>query len=529
MSAETSTLPQDVQTTMDQASILDKLVKTYETPLSSSPTLPKEALPINQQSSQQSWPSWHTSLLLTIKWLWQEGFAYSLVTGLMYTIYGLNLIIIGFALLFTWQWITDDIRAQNTADYPTRRLSFLLLWSWFNLELLFYAYQYLLIRRSQMTRPEIEAPFFSPTYRHQLFNHTRSYAKNNGETLVQGWFLNSQLHQVRRDNALEWLAWAFYNQEPDSLSAGETTELHKMLDDIQEDVPFATEIGRANDVKCMRLTFDPVRIFPRPLMVYVLIHIGQWFTTLCLKALGFRKEKTDHLIYWYRNPGDESLSQQTTPIVFVHGLSLGLTPYLRFFWQLCRRHGRDRPLVLLHLDHLTYRWPRLSIPSRLQIVQTVCRIFDQHQLPPAIWMGHSFGTIVCAWMSNLDDSHRYLQRTILIDPVCFQLWEPELIHNALYRSPSDWLLQLLRCVISSEHGIALTLSRHFWWYENILLPQNLRKDSHVILAEHDGIINSYKLSSYLKDNNISYSILPKAIHAQFIMQPSIAQTILELL
>lgn len=178
--------------------------------------------------------------------------------------------------------------------------------------------------------------------------------------------------------------------------------------------------------------------------------------------MGFHRETTPHLTYWYRG-STSATSTTASPIVFVHGLSLGLTPYLIFFAQLCRRHGGDRPIILLHLTHLTYRFPRLTIPSRVEIVESITRLFERHQLAPAVWMGHSFGTIVCAWMCKLPDRQRYLTRTILVDPVCFQLWEPGLIYNAIYRSPPNWLLQLMRCVVSSEHGIALTLSRHFWW------------------------------------------------------------------
>ncbi|RKP26042.1 Alpha/Beta hydrolase protein [Syncephalis pseudoplumigaleata] len=299
-----------------------------------------------------------------------------------------------------------------------------------------------------------------------------------------------------------------------------------MLDEIQRDVPFGTEPGREHGVRCMRLNLDPVRVFPRPLIVYLLIHIGHYLTALCLHALGFRRGRTPHLAYWYR---ETSAASDAPPIVFVHGLSLGLVSYLVFFTQLCRRHGADRPLVFLHLDHLTYRFPRLGVPGRAEMIEDVARLFERHQLAPAVWMGHSFGTIICAWMCNLPDARRYVRRSVLVDPVCFQLWEPDLTYNAIYRPPPNWLLQLMRCVVSSEHGIALTIGRHFWWYENLLLPEDLTHDTHIVLAEHDGIIDACKLADYLDANSVPYVLLPRAIHAQFLLQPSVAKTILALL
>ncbi|KAI8054249.1 hypothetical protein BDF22DRAFT_678042 [Syncephalis plumigaleata] len=319
----------------------------------------------------------------------------------MYAIYGFNLVIIGFALRFTWQWLVDDVQTHNTTDHPTRRAWFLVIYTWFNMELVFYAYQYWLIRRSQTIKP---GPSFELTHRRRLFDYTRSYARQNGVEMAKGWFLGSQLHEVRRDNGLEWLAWAFFHRPCNELSTGETRELHEMLVEIQRDVPsFATELDSCRDL------------------------------------------------------------------------------------------------------------------------ESITHMFERHQLAPAIWMGHSFGTIICSWIE------RYLTRTILVDPVCFQLWEPGLVYNAIYRPPPNWLLQLMRCVVSSEHGIALTLGRHFWWHENILLPESLTPGSHIIVAEHDGIIDARKLSDYLTSNQVSHSVLPRAIHAQFLLQLSTASNILELI
>jgi hypothetical protein len=66
-------------------------------------------------------------------------------------------------------------------------------------------------------------------------------------------------------------------------------------------------------------------------------------------------------------------------------------------------------------------------------------------------------------------------------------------------------------------------------HENILLPESLTQDSHIIVAEHDGIIDTYKLADYLTVNQVSHSVLPHAIHAQFLLQLNVAETILDLL
>src|SRR5262245_52750303 len=47
------------------------------------------------------------------------------------------------------------------------------------------------------------------------------------------------------------------------------------------------------------------------------------------------------------------------------------------------------------------------------------------------WVGHSFGTIVVGWVVRYQP--HLVDGVVMIDPVCFTLWDGELVRNFLYK------------------------------------------------------------------------------------------------
>ncbi len=136
--------------------------------------------------------------------------------------------------------------------------------------------------------------------------------------------------------------------------------------------------------------------------------------------------------YYYR-PG--SNPEKQSPIVFVHGIGVGLLCYLSFFKQLVMES--DRPVVAIELPHVSsllypiYRPVVEDVPTVAEMVDAVEHIFRKHgfvrstrqggkgQLNKATFIGHSLGTTVLAWIIR----HRphLVQKAIFIDPICFML------------------------------------------------------------------------------------------------------------
>jgi pimeloyl-ACP methyl ester carboxylesterase len=73
------------------------------------------------------------------------------------------------------------------------------------------------------------------------------------------------------------------------------------------------------------------------------------------------------------------------------------------------------------------------IPDVDQLCSSVVSILDAYALPQVVVVAHSYGTFVA---SRLAQTHQQrLASLCLIDPVCFGMFIPHLLHNFIYRRP----------------------------------------------------------------------------------------------
>ncbi|CAM9755148.1 unnamed protein product, partial [Discosporangium mesarthrocarpum] len=185
------------------------------------------------------------------------------------------------------------------------------------------------------------------------------------------------------------------------------------------------------------------------------------------------------------------------PIVFFHGVSPGLFAYIKVVWKTCM----DRTAIIVETPSISMKLHLLRGHSPLTeegLVETVDGIMERHGINRALFFGHSFGSIPVAWMSR----HRpkAVAQVALLDPVCLLLFLPDVARTFLY--PEDFTTlptveKLVRNMVSKETGIAHTLRRHFWWYQNILWPEDLHCPAVVGLAGGDKVAPAKALRRYL--------------------------------
>ena len=123
---------------------------------------------------------------------------------------------------------------------------------------------------------------------------------------------------------------------------------------------------------------------------------------------------------------------EPTPFVLLHGLGIGLPPYLWFVANI-QRARRDRPIALVCLPEVSLR-AVFKVPSPDDLVDAVETLCRKHELYAPCLLGHSFGTFVVA---------RACQRSrvasaVLIDPVASCLMLPAVISKVLYQLEDRW-------------------------------------------------------------------------------------------
>lgn len=197
---------------------------------------------------------------------------------------------------------------------------------------------------------------------------------------------------------------------------------------------------------CMRLTIDPVVVTARPLALYAAVNLVSQWTIWSAKRHGFEKEQEGRMKYLIRRPDGWSAhlakrDKRYRPIIFLHGLGIGLGQYAQLVHHLADSHlGQTHPILVPLQPHISQAIFDPSNHLRPMIhhefTALLRRIFRrEHWLKCGVTvLSHSNGTMVHSWL--LKSAGDVVRRSCFVDPVCFQLWVPHIIGQFLYRKPA---------------------------------------------------------------------------------------------
>lgn len=279
--------------------------------------------------------------------------------------------------------------------------------------------------------------------------------------------------------------------------------------------------------RMMRLTIDPVRTRTRPLACYLVTNTLSYLTIQRAARGGFEMCKQGRLPYLYRAALSSRAGADSTPLIVLHGLGIGLAQYASLVSFFLRSDTfAHRPIVILLQPNISQ-----SILSR-----EFLRPFGHHETTSAFrqilaargWgeidvLSHSYGSLVHSWL--IKSLGTQVRRSCFVDPVCFQLWVPYVCANFVYKRASTPIEMLMRYFVARELGTANTLCRYFDWSSNILWPNEIErladaKYTRFYLAEEDAILNAKDTYEYLVESgcpreNIHYG--ERRAHGEMLM------------
>ncbi|KAI9249432.1 hypothetical protein BDA99DRAFT_445501 [Phascolomyces articulosus] len=314
------------------------------------------------------------------------------------------------------------------------------------------------------------------------------------EEWLVGWFMRSHnpeqqpmVHEIRRENLAEWIAWAFFAQPLETVLEDEeaTTEMYWMINHFADKFGLDFTPGYDEDIIAFRLTLDPVQAYHRPLVFYLFIISMTYLNTFLLSFWGFKKfgpdipsalslgwstlpsetttstssASTGRVGYWYR----EGKNPNKKPIVFIHGIGPGLLPYLKFVYHLL---DIDAPLFCVEQPYVSMRCIE-DVPSMQETVQDLERMLHFHGFRDAVYVSHSLGVVIQTRSSRRRKS-QHQNRTI--------------------RMP---------------------------------------RATKVFLSEHDNIVNSSRVHEYLSSNGVNSEVMEGLDHGWFLFKSAWQQQILD--
>lgn len=337
------------------------------------------------------------------------------------------------------------------------------------------------------------------------------------EVYLQNWFHGSALGQIRRENLKEFLLWAFWGTtNADDVSKEELDDCVTSLESTfgQRIVP-----GRGT-AKSLRVTMDEVGAIHRPLIWYMVVGLLDTISAVRLRTSGYvyyreplpnalmtfpiraqslltsNVSASPRIPYWYK----PHTSKTRLPIVFLHGIGLGVYPYGHFLKEISNLEDEQGGQIgVLVLEFLAIS-SRLTSP--LPLNQDLCKqildILDSHGWDKFVLVANSYGSIVSTQLFRDPKIGPRIGPMLLVDPVTFLLHLPDVAHNFVARQPKKTMEHILWYFASKDPMVAHTLQRRTFWVENIIWKEELEgRDVTIALAANDDIVNAEAVKKYL--------------------------------
>ncbi|EPQ59444.1 hypothetical protein GLOTRDRAFT_109691 [Gloeophyllum trabeum ATCC 11539] len=363
------------------------------------------------------------------------------------------------------------------------------------------------------------------------------------------WFGKAPWSQIHTQEVYAWLYWSIFNEALpplDSLSPAQRAALDDALNMIEMRTGSTIPRGSNPDIKPILLTLDPVNVSFRPLVWYLFVTAANYsIRKWCQYGWGAQFGRYKNMEYMVRVPEGWSPATGPHPIVFLHGLGLGLTQYKLFLTHLHETFP-DRPLLVPLQPQISQDifHPRFLKPmGRHEMADTLAELLkslnwvrdvsnedsdseketsDEERSKGITLLSHSNGSYVHGWM--LKSHPEMVYRSCFVDPVTFCSWEGDVCYNFLYRPCSNGLELIMRYFVGTELGVANLLQRHFDWSSNSLWYEeipNARDPARTmfLLGGKDAIVNAERVKRYLRSHGIRKGLWydPKGRHGQALL------------
>ncbi|SGY79652.1 BQ5605_C008g05187 [Microbotryum silenes-dioicae] len=317
------------------------------------------------------------------------------------------------------------------------------------------------------------------------------------------------LSEIYRANAIEWIAWAVADARPEDVVSGSEADIliNEGIEWMQHRLHHDFTPGRNPKVESIRLTMDPVRAAHRPVGYYIVCNSVTLLTYAWLLTNGCRYERYGECAYITRGarPDKRSKTSAGLPILFVHGLGIGLGQYLDF---LRRFLAQPQPIMILIQPNIStqiFHRHFLHPPSKDEHVASFKAICAAKGYTECTILSHSNGTMVHAWL--LRGAKELCRRNVLADAVSFCLWQGDVCYSFLHQPWRETMEVLLGYFVARELGTAHTICRNFIWSDMLLMERDLPRTDpaslQIILAEHDFLVDADAVVAYLHESGIS--------------------------
>ena len=333
------------------------------------------------------------------------------------------------------------------------------------------------------------------------------------------------LKDVPRNKMIKWTCYYLYFKSMWQLREDQINHGKDVLSKIEEKIDIKFIERHDPNVYFLKFGNNKLECKYRPVIIYFLLSILKHFTYINLRLSGFEyysMNKSNITYAYYKHP--DPLNNRT--IMFVHGLGLGITPYLTYLKELKELGSVIAPILpnLSNMDHHGFL-DKINEDSFFPSYQTIRNDFklmlEYHNINKIDVVSHSFGTIILGILLKDDEAASKINKKIFVDPACFIDRSFKIFRyiNEPGTSDDGIVNSVFNLLVYNDIYVRYIAQRflygpEFWVlnYEKLNTNETL-----LVLSNKDSMIPSQSIYQRCKEYNVPCLIIEDANHADIFL------------
>lgn len=174
--------------------------------------------------------------------------------------------------------------------------------------------------------------------------------------------------------------------------------------------------------------------------------------------LSRQQSPAKHISYWHR----PHTSKKRLPVLFIHGIGIGLYPYVNFLKRINQLHKKNEDgeigVIAIEIMPVSFRITGEAL-AKDEMCDEIARILQRHGWDRFVLASHSYGSVISSQLLHSPNLSKSIGPILLIDPVSILLHLPDVAYNFTCREPKRANERQLWFFASMDQGVAHTLGR----------------------------------------------------------------------
>lgn len=347
---------------------------------------------------------------------------------------------------------------------------------------------------------------------------------------------NTTIDNIPRNKMIKWTSYYLYFKSLWQLTDEELCRANNILTKIENKINIVfPNKNMIVDTHFYFLKFGSNTLCCnyRPSIVSIFLYFSKKMSYNDLSSNGFKmyEMKRSRIKYFYYTHNEHNAHNEhhihnniKPTIVFIHGLGIGITPYLDYIYSMMDDCNIIIP-ILPNISNMEIKSIFSDIneeyffPSYKTLRKDFNSMLKYHNINKINIIAHSFGTIILGILMKDKELLSKIDKKVFIDPVCFIERSYKIFRyiDKQNNSQDNMINKVFNVLVYNDLFVRYITQRYLYGPEFWILDYNMLNNSIIVLSTEDELVPTSSIYKRCRKNNIPCLIINDARHADIFL------------